>query len=96
MSEYALIVFVTGVDITAALIVFFGALSDRMRLYPVWHKLGLLVIMLGLIAQAGRNIQFLTTGVSPTDVDLPLWILKDVGVAIIAWYYLLRAITGAK
>lgn len=96
MNDIVLMVFVTGIDITAALIVFVGALSDRMRLYPVWHKLGLLVLMFGLLAQALRNIQFLMTGISPSDLDLPLWALKDVGAAIIAWFYFLRAITGAK
>jgi hypothetical protein len=96
MNEFSLMVFVTGIDITAAVIIFAGALSDRMRLYPVWHKLGLIILMVGLLAQAFRNIQFMVTGVSPTDIDFPLWALKDVGAAIIAWYYFLRAITGVK
>jgi hypothetical protein len=74
--------------IVAALIVFFGALNERMRLYPAWHKVGLIMASFGLVAQALRNIHFLMTGVSPTDADLPLWALKDLGIAIIAYYYL--------
>lgn len=78
----------TVIDLTAALIIFVGALSERMRLYPAWHKVGLIVAVVGLVCQAFRNIEFLTTGVSPHDSDLPLWILKDFGIAIIAYFYL--------
>jgi len=78
----------TVVDLTAALIIFVGALSERMRLYPAWHKVGLIVAVVGLVCQAFRNIEFLTTGISPHDSDLPLWILKDLGIAIIAYFYL--------
>jgi hypothetical protein len=78
----------TVVDLTAAAIIFVGALSERMRLYPAWHKVGLIVAVVGLVCQAFRNIEFLTTGVSPHDSDLPLWILKDLGIAIIAYFYL--------
>lgn len=78
----------TIVDLTAAAIIFAGALSERMRLYPAWHKIGLIVAVIGLVCQAFRNIEFLYTGVSPHDSDLPLWILKDLGIAIIAYFYL--------
>jgi hypothetical protein len=78
----------TIVNIGASLIIFAGALSERMRLYPTWHKVGLIVAALGLAAQAMRNVQFLVTGVSPLDTDIPLWALKDIGIALIAYCYL--------
>jgi hypothetical protein len=78
----------TVTNTVAALIIFFGALSDRMRLYPKWHKAGLILAAAGLAAQAVRNVQFLATGVSPSDADLPLWVLKDLGICIIAFFYL--------
>jgi hypothetical protein len=83
----AFFVFVTIMDLCAAGIIFAGALSERMRLYPAWHKVGLIVAVIGLTAQAMRNIQFLYTGVSPSDTDMPLWALKDAGISIIAFYY---------
>lgn len=78
----------TVADLAAALILFAGALSERMRLYPVWHKIGLIAAALGLAAQGIRNVQFLVTGISPNDADMPLWALKDIGISIIAFTYL--------
>lgn len=84
----------TVTNITAAIIIFSGALREKMRLYPTWHKIGLMVAALGLSAQAFRNIQFLTTGVSPSDTDMPLWALKDAGISLVAFGYLYLAATG--
>jgi len=90
-------VFITLMDLCAAGIIFAGALSERMRLYPTWHKVGLIVAVIGLTAQAMRNIQFLYTGVSPSDADMPLWALKDAGISIIAFcYFYLAAHTYLK
>ena len=78
---------ITLIDIAAAIIISMGGLSERMRLYPAWHKIGLQVAAIGLIAQAFRNIYFMITGVSAQDSDLPLWVLKDLGIAMIAFGY---------
>jgi hypothetical protein len=90
--EFIFFTTITVMDLAAALIIFAGALSDRMRLYPAWHKVGLIVAMLGLLVQAFRNIQFLSTGVSPSDADMPLWVLKDAGIATIAFTYLIYGV----
>lgn len=84
--------FVTLMDLTAAVIIFVGALSERLRLYPIWHKIGLMVAVLGLVAQAFRNVRYIFTGESPSDADMPLWVMKDAGIAIIAYYYLWKAV----
>lgn len=90
MTDHLLFFVITIVDISAATIIFAGALSEKMRTYPLWHKVGLMVAALGLVAQGFRNVIFLATGVSPSDADLPLWILKDCGIAIIAYLYAYR------
>jgi hypothetical protein len=95
MSSTALFYLVTFIDLTAAVIIFCGALSERMRLYPAWHKVGLIVAVVGLVCQAFRNVQFIYTGVSPSDADAPLWILKDLGIAIIAYCYLYLGIKAS-
>lgn len=82
----------TIIDLAAAVIVFAGALNDRMRLYPTWHKVGLILASFGLLAQGMRNIAYLLTGVSPSDADLPFWALKDIGIALIAFVYLAMAV----
>lgn len=83
----AMFILVTVIDFTAALIIFAGALSERMRLYPTWHKVGLITAAFGLLAQGVRNVQFLVTGISPSDADAPFWVLKDVGISLIAFFY---------
>jgi hypothetical protein len=47
----------------------------------------LVIGAIGLTVQGVRNIQFLITGVSPLDSDAPLWMLKDLGLALIAFSY---------
>lgn len=83
----AFFLLITVLDVIGAIILFLGALSPRMRLYPSWHRIGLLAAVIGLFAQAGRNIEYMFTGVSPSDADLPLWALKDLGIDIIAYTY---------
>lgn len=87
-------ILITIMDLSAAAIIFTGALSERMRLYPVWHKVGLITAVVGLVCQSIRNLQFVFTGHSPSDADMPLWVLKDAGIAIIAYYYAYMAITS--
>lgn len=89
-------ILMTVIDLTAAAIVFVGALNERMRLYPAWHKVGLILASCGLLAQGMRNIQFIATGVSPSDADLPLWALKDLGIALIAFFYVWLAIRARQ
>lgn len=83
---------ITFLDLTAATIIFLGALSERMRLYPVWHKVGLLTAVVGLVFQAFHNIQFIALGHLHNETDMPVWVMKDVGLAIIAYTYLYIAI----
>ena len=77
----------TLIDIFAAFILMVGMNVDHGKQYDGFHRLGKWVLAFGLIAQAGRNVQFILTGHSPTDAELPLWILKDIGVFIIAAYW---------
>lgn len=86
----------TITNIVASIIIFAGALSERMRLFPTWHKVGLIIAALGLVFQAGRNIQFLVTGISPSDADLPVWALKDIGISIVAFFYAYIALMSWK
>jgi hypothetical protein len=75
----------TIVNIIAAAWILGAIFTDRIQSLPRWHILGLLAGGAGLLWQAFRNILFLVTGVSPSDSDLPLWFLKDLGYIIIAF-----------
>jgi len=63
---------------------------------PKWHRLGLSVIAAGLIGQFGRNIYYLQTGISPSDLQLPLWVLKDYGIVILAVSFWVVARKGGR
>jgi hypothetical protein len=49
------------------------------RLVVNIYQIALIVGCLGLFGQAYRNICFLVDGVSFSDNDMPLWVLKDIG-----------------
>lgn len=78
---------VTVVDLAGVIVIAAGLMREEWRTYPSWHKIGLIIAALGLFFQAGRNFEFLLTGVSPSDADLPLWALKDLGISAVAVGY---------
>lgn len=53
-----------------------------------WYlRTGVGVFSVGLLMQLFRNAQFLYSGLSPTDADLPLWALKDIGGFMVASWF---------
>ena len=79
-------VFVLFANVATASFIFWALLFEqRVVNFPVSHRIGLWVAGLGLFGQALRNAIFLTTGDSPSDNDLPLWVLKDAGYWVIAF-----------
>lgn len=70
----------TVVDLVGAIVIARG-LFDGIDSFSTLTKIAFVVCLIGLLAQAFRNIMFLATGVSPSDADLPLWALKDLGIA---------------
>ena len=68
---------------TALSIILMLVLHKRMRVFPVSHKVGLWLGATGLLGQAYRNLIFLTAGNSPSDNELPFWVLKDAGYWVV-------------
>lgn len=89
LSWSCLLVFI---DIATALLVFISALNSMILKYPLWYKVGLIVSCVGLLAQAFKTIQFMTTGVGLPDNQIALWILKDLGISIICLYHITLAL----
>lgn len=94
MTEKMFFIVVTFVDLVAAGWIIAALFTPRLQTMPKWHRVGLLVGCIGLLAQALRNIQFLATGVSATDADLPLWVLKDLGYGLIAFHSIWLVFSG--
>lgn len=82
ITEFNALVLVLNI-VTAAFILYALTFDSRVLKFPVSHKIGLWVAAVGLLGQALRNAIFLATGESPSDNDLPLWVLKDAGYWII-------------
>ncbi len=82
---------VVVLDVAVAITIMVGLRTFAHHL-PATHKLGLWVGAIGLFAQALRSLQFIILGVSPTDNDLPLWVLKDMGYWVIALVVLINVI----
>jgi hypothetical protein len=93
-SEQAFFIFATAVDFVTAFWIIGALFTDKLQRLPRWHLMGLSVGALGLLFQGMRNIQFLTTGVSPSDADLPVWFLKDMGYALIAFHSIWLILQG--
>lgn len=88
MIEVFVIWSLTVLNPLAALIMIGATLSDRVLLVaPVWHRLGMLVTAGGLLAQASRNVYFLATGDHLTILEMPFWIFKDYGIAMLAFHF---------
>ena len=63
------------------------------------HLLGqtaVVVMGLGLLGQAVRSYIALTTGHAPTDAELPLWYMKDLGIVLWISYELLKSLGKIK
>ena len=93
-SEQAFFIFATVVDFVTAFWILGALFTDKLQKLPRWHLMGLSVGALGLLFQGMRNIQFLLTGVSPSDAELPIWFLKDIGYALIAFHSIWLILQG--
>ena len=81
----------------AALIIIGALFSDRkMEVAPRWHRVGLMITATGLIGQTYRSMVALFTGFQPTDAEMPFWVFKDIGIVVLAFYYLYLFIKKVK
>ncbi|EJG0604398.1 hypothetical protein CVY58_RS20660 [Cronobacter sakazakii] len=87
---------VTLIDITVAIVIFISALNTRMLLIPLWYRLGLLVAAFGFAAQSGLNLPYLLCDTNIMVQTLPFWILKDMGVGLVAIYYFWNMMSSRK
>lgn len=94
MTDKAFFIFVTVLNLTTAAWILLALFTVKFQAMPKWHRIGLVVGSMGLLAQALRNMQFLLTGVSASDSDLPMWFLKDLGYAVVAYHSMYLVFTG--
>ncbi|EFO33596.1 hypothetical protein TRICHSKD4_0703 [Roseibium sp. TrichSKD4] len=62
--------------------------NEWLRTAPLWHRFGMILSAVGLYGQTARNYLTITTGVPPRDIEMPWWVLKDFGLAFLAFYFL--------
>ena len=61
----------------------------------IMQKVGVAFLVLGLVVQLARSSHYLVHGFYPVDVYFPLWITKDIGAAVLIYYYSFIKIKGA-
>ena len=78
-------------NLPAALFLGWG-MADGWVVNRHWiFKVALLVMMSGLLGQFARSYIALSTGIAPTDAQIPFWFLKDLGIGTLGVYYLLKS-----
>ena len=55
-------------------------------------KIAVALMIAGLIGQFARSYIALSTGVAPTDAQIPFWVLKDLGIITYGLYYALKCL----
>lgn len=79
------------INLPAALFIGWG-LAEGHAMNRHWtFKVSLIVMMAGLTGQFARSFIALSTGYAPTDAEIPFWYLKDIGIALMGVYYLLKS-----
>ncbi|MCH2165924.1 MAG: hypothetical protein MK098_14955 [Marinovum sp.] len=88
MVEFLTVWLILILDPIAALIMIVATMSNRaLQVAPVWHRLGMLVTACGLLGQSARNLVYVITGHSPSDLEMPFWVLKDYGLVILTLHF---------
>lgn len=82
--------------IGALIIVSMMIFDHRYQIAPAWHRYGLMFLAVGLLGQTARSWQTLLTGDSPTDIEMPFWIFKDIGIVVLATAWAVLAIIAHK
>ncbi|KFC78272.1 hypothetical protein ACVWV0_002355 [Ewingella americana] len=77
----------TIMDFATALIIFLCSLNERMLQQPAWYKISLIAAAFGFASQGALNLPYLIHGIQLYAHAFPIWILKDVGIAMVACHY---------
>lgn len=88
MSQTLIHASVLLADIIGITVIVLGLFREHQQLYPSWHKIGLIVMALGMLGQAVQSVQFFAFGVINSVFILPMWAFKDYAVAIICTGYM--------
>ncbi|EFO31549.1 putative solute carrier family 14 [Roseibium sp. TrichSKD4] len=82
---------IAGTVILIALLI-----NPWLKVAPLWHRLGMTLAAAGLDGQTFRNYVALTTGMAPRDSEIPWWVLKDLGLVLLAFHFLFLCLRKCK
>jgi hypothetical protein len=78
-------------DLVGLAVIVIGLLHERSHLFPSYHKVGLIVTAVGLLAQSAQCLQYLVAGITVSALSLPSWAFITYGIAAIGGGYGLKA-----
>lgn len=91
MRETLLYASVLLADIIGVAVIVLGLFREHQRFYPSWHKIGLIIMAVGMLAQGVECVHYFLTGSTASVFGLPTWAFKDYSVAIICGGYMWMA-----
>ena len=53
----------------------------------ILQKVGVALLVFGLVVQVVRSVHYLQFGSYPIDRHVPLWLAKDVGIMVLIFFY---------
>jgi len=78
-------------DLIGLAVIVVGLLHERSHLFPSYHKVGLIVAAVGLLAQSAQCLQYLVAGITVSVLSFPSWAFISYGIAAIGGGYGLAA-----
>ena len=73
------------------------ALADGFFVGNHWTvKVAVALMIAGLVGQFARSYIALSTGIAPTDAQVPFWVLKDLGIIMYSVHYVLQCLGHLK
>lgn len=73
-------------ELIAVFVAIFVVFPSGYNLHPLL-KTGFAFMVFGLVVQLIRSSHYLEFGAYPVDVYFPLWITKDIGAALLIYYF---------
>jgi hypothetical protein len=86
-SMLAFWLIVTGVMGVVAVLVAVMVIFPRDNELHQVLKVGIAFGVFGLLVQVVRTLHYLEFGSYPVDIGVPLWATKDIGFALIVYYF---------
>lgn len=75
------------INLTTSFILMASFLSKRFRVWPNFHKVGISLVLIGVLAKSYNQTKYLFTGKYTSELEWPLQAFDNIGAWVIAVSY---------